>query len=72
MSFTLQFNLAGAWRNVLAFEDEQLETVTRAAIVLLRAAGHETTSIRVTSDGGEVRLICDRDGRHDWPFRRSA
>lgn len=70
MSLQLQFNLAGAWRNVLTFDEAELEVVMPAARTLLQAANRHSAGVRVMTPQGEVRLAMDVDGyRRDWPFR---
>ena len=69
MSLTLDFNLAGSWRKVLVFDEAQLALVAPAARTLLQAAGRGEASFRVVTSDGEVRLIEDKEGRHEWPFR---
>ena len=76
MSFKLQFNLRGGWRDVLSVDCDEpsidFDLVVDAARGLLEAAGATTASFRMVRDDGEVAMIEDRFGRKDWPFRKAG
>lgn len=76
MSFKLQFNLKGSWRDVLSVDCDEpsidFDLVVEAAQRLLEAAGKESGSFRMVDEGGEVALICDKWGKKAWPHRTVA
>lgn len=76
MNLVLQFNLRGAWRNVLAFEADapslDLDLIAESAKTLLDLATTDA-SLRVIIHGaGDVVLLVDKFGRKDWPYGRKA
>lgn len=72
MKLVLQFNLAGSWRNVLAFDADapsiDLDLIVDQAKGLLELASSNGTLRVIVHGAGDVVLSVDKFGRKDWPF----